>query len=407
MNQRQSSSRLIIGAYCLAPYARTRHHIHEIAQCGIDMMIGVPNDRTVLDHFAEFGVGAVVSGVVPGWFGGRGDNADTMETSHPLSAYEVAAQTFEDHPAIWGIDIGDEPSALDFPHYGKVFALVEKLFPMQFAYLNIYPGYGMLATDTPEEVKRQHGTETYQQYVDRYCECVPSAYLCHDFYLYSASPAAAYRNFSIVADACQRTGRRMWTVLQVNSHQPEVCLSENQLRFQACLAMTFGTELISWACYTAGWWHNQVLDAQGNKTEQYGKLQNVNRELHHLGEDYMRYRRVHTYLIGDATSHWQEIGTVSSLDLNAFRAFCVTEGGCIAVGEMVSRQNDGTFALMLCGADDPMDVQPRAYTVRFRADGYTVRAVDGEKKQTLLPDDNGWVAVEMRSNRGMLLIAEK
>ena len=67
MNQRLNRTRFHIGAYCLAPYARTRRHIREIAECGLDLMIGVPNDRTVLDHFAENGVGAVVNGVVPGW----------------------------------------------------------------------------------------------------------------------------------------------------------------------------------------------------------------------------------------------------------------------------------------------------------------------------------------------------
>ena len=92
MNTRMDRSRFQIGAYCLAPYARTERHIREIAQCGIDFMIGVPNDRAVLDHFAKYGVGAVVNGVVPGWFGGKGENAGTMAQERPLSRYEEAAQ---------------------------------------------------------------------------------------------------------------------------------------------------------------------------------------------------------------------------------------------------------------------------------------------------------------------------
>ncbi len=41
---------MLIGAYCLAPYARSEEHISDIARCGIDLMLCVPNDRTFLDR---------------------------------------------------------------------------------------------------------------------------------------------------------------------------------------------------------------------------------------------------------------------------------------------------------------------------------------------------------------------
>jgi len=404
MNQRLNRTRFHIGAYCLAPYARTRRHIREIAECGIDLMIGVPNDRTVLDHFAENGVGAVVNGVVPGWFGGKGENAGTMAKERPFGLYETAAQKFEDHPAVWGIDIGDEPSALDFPHYGKVQERVEQLFPNQFAYLNLYPGYGMLASNTPEEITAQLGTDNYREYLERYCENFSADYLCHDFYLYSASAKAAYENFETVSEICRRTGKSMWTVLQVNSHRPEVYISENQLRFQAYLAMAFGTEMILWACYTAGWWHHQVLDENGEKTEQYAKLQKVNAELHHMGETYMQYRNVGTRLIGTAEC-WKGLASVPSADIGLFREIQV-QGGCIAAGAMVSRSGDGSGALLLCGADDPMDVYPKAYAVRFRTDASCVRVVDGTGERTLLPQEDGSYMLPFGSGKGVLLIAK-
>ncbi|MBQ7915173.1 MAG: hypothetical protein IJ315_00110, partial [Firmicutes bacterium] len=71
----------------------------------------------------------------------------------------------------------------------------------------------------------------------------------------------------------------MWIVLQVNSKHKEEWISENNLRFQAYTAMAFGAENIIWACYTAGWWHNQVLDEKGEKTQQYEKLKKVNGEI--------------------------------------------------------------------------------------------------------------------------------
>ena len=126
-------NKLTIGAYYLAPYASTPEHVRDLAQCGIDVVMNMRNDRAALDLLAQNGVGAIVSGIVPGWFGGDGSNAGTMREKNPLEKYVLAAEKFEDHPAIIGIDAGDEPSSLDFPHYGKAIDVIHRRFPGKFA----------------------------------------------------------------------------------------------------------------------------------------------------------------------------------------------------------------------------------------------------------------------------------
>ena len=148
---RMDRSRLNIGTYSLQPYARTEAHVKDLKECGIDFVIGMNGDRAVLDLFSKYGVGAIVSGVVPGWWGGNGDNAGKMAANDPKLKYEDGAAGFADHPAIWSIDVGDEPSALDFPYYGKVIERVEQLFPNQFAYLNLYPNYASVAKNTSDQ----------------------------------------------------------------------------------------------------------------------------------------------------------------------------------------------------------------------------------------------------------------
>ena len=119
MNMRMKKNQIRIGTYYLQPNARSEDHVRDLAQCGIDFVIGVERDGKLLDLLEQYQVGAIVNRVVPGWFGGNGANAGTMAEKNPLEAYETAARSFQDHPAIWGIDIGDEPSCLDFPHYGR------------------------------------------------------------------------------------------------------------------------------------------------------------------------------------------------------------------------------------------------------------------------------------------------
>ena len=407
MNKRMDRNRLNIGTYHLRPYARTEAHVKDVADCGIDFVVCMDNDRPALDLFHKYGVGAIVSGIVPGWWGGDGTDAGKLAVTNPMEKYEAAAASFVDHPAIWGIDVGDEPSALDFPYYGKVIDYVNRAFSNQFAYLNLYPNYASVSGNNAQETVNQLGTATYAEHIRRYCECVPSDYLCYDFYLYSINVAKHYENLRVVADACRNTGRSMWIVLQVNSHLPEKWISENNLRFQAYTSMAFGAENIIWACYTAGWWHNQVLDDHGNQTEQYDKLKRVNAQIRTIADEYMKYRRVSTHFVGyqghpDMNCVQQE--SIASLSTGVFFDVKSDNGAPILVGEMVSRTGDGSAALMICAADDPYEKEPKEYQVTFRAPNRCVRTLGGEGYRTVT-DLGGVYAVTVRSNEGVLITA--
>lgn len=401
-------SRLHVGTYVLASYAHTEKHIRELAECGIDFVIGVPNDHAMLDLFSKYSVGAIVGGAVPGWWGGDGNNAGQMAEKNPIERYEQAAAAFSDHPAIWGIDTGDEPSALDFPHYGKIMDFVSRYFPRQLAYLNLYPNYASVSKNNAEETVNQLGTKTYDEHIEKYCENIGMDYICYDYYMYAATVDGAYANLRTVADACLRTGRRMWIVLQVNSSREKDWISANQLRFQAYSAMAFGAEAITWACYTAGWWHNQVLDDKGEKTQQYDKLKTVNAELHRMGETYMKYRRVSTHFIGFPDAKGAPDGRVQpieALNTGIFANLHADQGENLLVGQMVSRADDGSCALMLCGADDPYDRAQKEYKVSFRADNRTVFAIAGEGARPLSRLADGSYELKMKSCEGVLLVA--
>lgn len=409
MNTRMNRSKLNIGTYFLAPYARDEQHVREVAECGIDFVVCMENDRPALDLMHRYGLGAVVTRVLPIWWGDNGDNAGKMAQMNPVKLYEDAAASFEDHPAIWGLDSGDEPSALDFPYYTQIIDLVERSFPNQFAYLNLYPNYASVAVNTAEQTVNQLGTATYQEHIDLYCKNVGTDYICYDFYMYSASVSGAYENLRIVSDACLRTGRSMWIVLQVNSLYENEWTSVNRLRFQAYSAMAFGAENIIWACYTAGWWHHQVLDEKGEKTEQYEKLKKMNTELHIMGDDYMRYRRVSTHFVGfqgDAVLDKVNQAPIESLSTGIFAGVREEKGGNLVVGQMVSRSGDGSYALMVCNAADPTDVAPSMGQVQFRADNRKVRIITGEGEITPERQDDGSYRFPLASCAGALIIAE-
>ncbi len=408
MNKRMDRNRLNIGVYHLKPYARTEAHIKEVADCGIDFVVCMDNDRPALDLFHKYGVGAIVSGIVPGWWGGDGNNAGKLAETNSMEKYEAAAASFVDHPAIWGIDVGDEPSALDFPYYGRVMDYVNRAFPGQFAYLNLYPNYASVSQNNAQETVNQLGTATYDEHIQKYCENVPMDYICYDFYLYSINVTKHYENLRVVANACRNTGRSMWIVLQVNSNKPAEWMSENNLRFQAYTSMAFGAENIIWACYTAGWWHNQVLDGEGNKTEQYDKLKKINAEIRTMADEYMKYRRVSTHFVGfEGHPHMAAVQqeAVASLSTGVFFDVKADNGAPLVIGEMVNRNCDGSVALMVCAADDPHETDPKEYNITFRAPNRCVRALGGDGYKTVTDLGGELYAVSIKSNEGVLITA--
>ncbi len=326
------SRKFYIGAYCLAPYAQTEEHVKDIAAAGVDFIAGAPKyDRKLLDLFAKYGVGAIIRGRSPQWWGGDGSKSGRMREFCPIERFEEIAREYEHHPAVWGIDICDEPSARDFPHCAKIVEAAYRLYPNEIPYINLYPNYASTAKNTATNALSQLGTATYAEHIEEYIRKVPLKYICYDFYVYSSTIPQMYANFRVVSAAARRSGKDFWYVAQVNSMHKDVFLSENQLRYQSYLALAFGAKKIIWACWTKGWWHNNVIDTKGEKTAQYEKLKKVNAELHKLGDVRVKYDHLDTELRGDG----------------------------LVVGYFAKVGETKPSAWLVVGADDPYDEGPK------------------------------------------------
>ena len=399
-------TKLNIGAYYLKPYAQTEKHVKEVKECGIDFIVDLDYNLETLDWFEKYNLGAIVQDIIPRWVGGNGANAGTMKTQYPLTMYEAGAKNYQNHPAIWAVDICDDPSAVEFPYLSEVLEKTEKLFPKQWRYINLYPNYAQVAVNSSEQTISQLGTATYEEHIEKYCQQIPLDYICYDFYMYSINVALAYENLRIVSKACLETGREMWIVLQVNSLYPEIWISENQLRFQAYSAMAFGARNIIWACYTKGWWNNQVLDEQGNKTQQYAKLQKVNFELKRIGDEYSKYRRAATHFLG-FTNDDEDLAEIkqapiSRLDTGVFTD--VHTDGKFLVGQM-SNIEKGEYALMVVAADNWSGDVPKTNKLYFKANGRKVTVFSG-KGEIPLEKENGYYVLELTSCEGALITAK-
>lgn len=399
ISKRFDDTKLNIGTYYLAPYARTETHVRDAAECGIDFFINIPNNSLILDLLSKYRIGAIVSNVLPNWFGGDGSNAGQLAMTNPIETYQAALDTFADAPNILGIDIGDEPSALDFEHYGRIFDLVQHTFPALQPYLNIYPNYAVKGSNTPEEIQKQLQTNNYAAYIESYCKNVNSDYICFDYYLYSATLSGLYKTLETVSAACKKYHRNLWMVLQVNSNQPDKWIRTDQLRFQAFTAMAFGAKNIIWACYTAGWWYNHVLDKEGNKTEQYDKLKKVNSEIHFLGSEYIKYQHLQTHYIGDFPV--PDVESKLELTTSFVSNLRAENNEALLIGEMKSIDNK---ALFICASNDSCGQIPTSFHVSFHTLDYHVDMFMNKTRISLSPDLNNIFTFSIYSSEGVLLV---
>ena len=372
-----------IGTYYFQKNARTEQGVKDLSESGIDVVFCLDNDREMLDLFNKYGVSAIVSGIVPGWFGGHGDNAGTMAETNKREKYIDGINAFVDHPAIVGIDAGDEPSSLDFPHYGQMLNLMKELAPTKVPYLNIYPSYAMLASNSPEQTIKELGVPTYQEYIDAYAKYVDIPYISFDHYYLTSSPDRLFSDLKINANYCKEYGKSLFYVGQVNSLDPEHYVTEAELALQAFGAMAHGAKAVSWACYSKGWWSHNVLDSDGNKTEQYEKLKKINRNVLAIADDYFAYSWVDTERANGAIDH------------------CCFKGVTVNNDALVGKfKKDDKCAILV----SPVNCDAEEYAVTFKAEG-TVYANTCAGKKALVPE-NGVYTVTFKNTEACFITLE-
>ena len=298
-------SQIQIGTYCV--YNTSEERLQWLKDAGITFVAGAPYNMDVLDLFSKYGIGAFIS-YLPGWYGGDGSNSGGYSSAVPSGTFDSYAAEFVDHPAIWAVDVGDEPSSADFPHFGIMINEAKKLFPDQLVYLNVYP---------LEASADQQGCEKYEDYVKAYVDNIDTDYLSFDFYdirklelqeSIGTRTSEYYmlrhvENLRIVANACKEKGIDMYTVMQAGaySYKDRDYVTVKQLNSQLYTALAFGSQLINWACWESGWFdpNTNMIDSTGERTPAYYNVQEVNANIKALSPVYMRYRNTDTAFVGN------------------------------------------------------------------------------------------------------------
>lgn len=393
-------SKLLIGAYYYDKALYDDKHMKELADAGIEFIVGVPADEELLLLCEKYHIKIVTTSNFPLWWGGTGETGGTYHEKMTLSMMDEIADKYKHHPAIWGDYPVDEPNSKDFDHIGMVLNHYSKLLPGKLPFINLHPYY--------EDVRcTQWLGNPYREYLQLYLDKIQNDYIAFDIYPFSHElyVTTYLYGMDIIADACRRSGRDMWVIIQSGAWKPENIFKEYQIRWQCAVALAYGARVIMHASYSPGWWDETTscVDKKGDKNVTFDYVKTVNKEMHLLSDRFMRYRNTGVLPCGNsdrtvsATSEQLHEQARINRELYSFEGNTVSRGissdsallcGCFTDG-------NGGEAVMLVNMKNPYDENADA-DVECSFNGRTADFyIRGQK--TCIPKDNGTYKLRLKS----------
>lgn len=410
-------SKILIGAYYYDKVLYDDAHMKELAEAGIQFIVGVPADEELLSLCEKYNVKIIATSNFPLWWGGTGETGGTYCQKMTLPMMDEIASKYRHHPAVWGDYPVDEPNSKDFDHINLVLKHYGELLPGLLPFINLHPYY--------EDVRcTQWLGNPYREYLQLYLDKIENDYIAFDIYPFTNDLyfTTYLYGLDIITAACRRDSRDMWVIIQSGAWKPEEILKEYQIRWQYALALAYGAKVIMHASYSPGWWNETTscVDKSGNKNNTYEYVKTVNGELFALSDQFMRYRNTGVVPSGniegtvpafqDQLREQQRInrelygfgGIPASWQIRCESALLC---GCFTDGS-------GGDALMLVNMKDPKDEHASA-DIQLSFDGQTadfyikgkktfVMNTDGFYRLHLDSCDAAFVAINKREEQNIL-----
>ncbi len=155
---------------------------------------------------------------------------------------EATVRQLQNHPALGGYFLTDEPSVKQFAELAAWAARIRAVDAAHPCYINLFPNYA-----TPQQL----GVDTYDEYIDRYVGEVPGGPISFDFYpdFHRGSAAAAYVNLATIADAAQQSRRPFWAFTLSVAHGDHPVATAEQMRLQVYSDLAYGAQAIQYFTY--------------------------------------------------------------------------------------------------------------------------------------------------------------
>ena len=192
------------------------------------------------------------------------------------------AGTVRHHPALFGYMLGDEPQMADFDTYKHRYHAIRAADSTHLCYQNLFPYYG-------DELLETIGAASYEEYLRKFSE-IPLPQISFDFYPiwdYDIRPTWYY-TLEAVRRESLRTGVPFWAFVLSTPHVDYPQPTLEMLRLQIYSNLAYGAQAIQYFTFRTPPpddtydYHNGPITLEGQKTETYNIVRDMNRELHEV-----------------------------------------------------------------------------------------------------------------------------
>lgn len=271
-------------------YVDDERTVEAMAECGITMIAFVP--EKMLDACQKHGVKAIVHDerIGPKRWDGPYNSAEAM------AALPDLVKRVNNHPAVFGYHLRDEPGGDQFSELAKAAREVERLAPGKWPYINMTPGMG----------------DDYVKFLEDYVETCKPPILSYDNYAIGEGGGFSYGFWANIADirgVAVKHNIPFWTIVLTVAHWGYREPTAADLRLQVYGSLVYGARGVSYYKFMScelpimeapdlGNWRMGPLDEFGEKTRTWHDLRNVNRHVQNLAPFLLKLRCDDVYHIG-------------------------------------------------------------------------------------------------------------
>ncbi|WP_152100626.1 hypothetical protein [Lacipirellula parvula] len=281
-------------------YADDEETLQKMADCGINLVAFVPPEALDICH--KLGIKAIVyqAGITPAHWAAPFNAEEANKTLPDL------IKRVNDHPAVYGYHLKDEPDHSQFPELAKSVKVVHDLAPGKWAYINLPPGMG----------------EGYDGYLDVYVNTCHPKILSYDNYPIGQEGNFSYgfwANIAQVRNAGLRHNLPFWNIFLSSAHLTYGEPSEAALRLQAYGSLVYGAKGLCYYKFISrelpildapelGDFRNGPLDQFGEKTHTWNWMRNMNRQIQNMGPTLLKLKSDVVYHVGDVPEQNRGVG---------------------------------------------------------------------------------------------------
>ena len=274
-------------------YVNTEKVLDDMQQCGINLVAFVEPD--FLDACHKYGIRGVIydeelSGVI--------FSSYNSSTANPVIERLIA--TYNDHPALYGYHLKDEPHTEELPELAKSIELVKKLAPGKWPYVNLFP--------------TQIFGENYESHLDQFGTiCKPTAYsydnYVEDYVVGDGQPSFFWKNLEQVRSASLKYELPFWNCILTAPHWDYSLVTDANLRIRIFASLVYGAKGLAYYKFISaslpilsapdlGNFRGGPLDQFGERTPTWDLLRNMNRQIQNIGKALLKLRSVEVYHFG-------------------------------------------------------------------------------------------------------------